>query len=346
LVPIQEARQRFEALGAAGEHMASVCLTEQGDCLRDLGRLDEAAASYEEMIERSERMEDRRAVAVGKGQLATVRLQQGRYPEALEAYAEARRAFEALGEPASVALGWHQTGMVYREAGDHDGAEQAYRQALALRVKHKLRSDEALTLNELGNLYDAMGRLEEAVNCHQKAAEIYVEFQDLRHEGGARNNLADTLLQLGRLPEARKEILRAIECMRPFGHVAQPWTSWGILYRLEQAAGNPEAAADARRQAVAAYRAYRRDGGEPKHYGGQLCDQVAQAIEQGATDQAAEGLAQFAAEPDNPAYLQALIPKLQAILEGARDPALADDPALFVGDAAELALLLERLGQA
>jgi len=286
-------------------------------------------------------------VAAGKGQLGTVRMLQRRYPEALEAHAEARRSFEALGEPANVAGAWHQTGMVYRRAGDHDRAEQAYRQSLAIEIREKDRPGEASSLGELGNLYDAMGRREQAVNCYRQAAEIYVALQDLRHEGLVRSNLAHTLLKLRRLPEARAEIRRAIECKRPFGHVAEPWKTWDILHDLEQAAGDPEAAAAARRQAVAAYLAYRRDGGESQ-VGGmtvQLCDRVAQAIAQGATGQAAEALAQLAAEPDNPAYLQALTPKLQAILQGARDPALADDPALHYTDAAELALLLERLGR-
>ena len=39
-----------------------------------------------------------------------------------------------------------------------------------------------------------------------------------------------------------------------------------------------------------------------------------------------------------------LLPHLLAILGGARDPALADDPALYYEDAVELQLLLERLG--
>jgi len=36
--------------------------------------------------------------------------------------------------------------------------------------------------------------------------------------------------------------------------------------------------------------------------------------------------------------------RLQTILEGARDPALADDPELDYRESAELLLLLERLG--
>ncbi len=54
---LDEARQRFEAVekrspGKGAERMASVCLTEQGDCLLLLGRLDDAAAAYEESIRR------------------------------------------------------------------------------------------------------------------------------------------------------------------------------------------------------------------------------------------------------------------------------------------------------
>lgn len=44
-----------------------------------------------------------------------------------------------------------------------------------------------------------------------------------------------------------------------------------------------------------------------------------------------------------PDYMRVVLPKLQAILHGSRDPALANDPALDYDDAVELRLLLERL---
>ncbi len=46
---------------SAAERMASVCLTEQAACLLYLGRLDEAAAAYEESIRRAEQLKDARA---------------------------------------------------------------------------------------------------------------------------------------------------------------------------------------------------------------------------------------------------------------------------------------------
>jgi len=264
----------------------------------------------------------------------------------LKIYAEAREIFESLGEPGTVAVAWHQIGVAHREARQFEQAERAYRQSLAIKVQQKNLAGEAASLNELGNLYNLMGRLEDAVKCYRQAADIYVRLQDQRNEGLVRNNLADTLIKLQRYDEARRELLRAIECDKPYGHAAQPWLTWAILCDLERATGNPQAADEARRQAIASFLAYRRDGGQSMDWGAQACAAVGQAIQANAPD-AATGLEQELAEElrqtDHPRP-QALIPKLQAILRGDRDPALAADPALDYDDAVELQLLLEALG--
>ncbi|MFZ4677772.1 MAG: CHAT domain-containing protein, partial [Nodosilinea sp.] len=75
-----DAQRLFEEMDSSrGALMASVTMTEQADCLADLGRLEDAAAKYEERIRRGEGLEDFRGVAVGKGQLADVLRKQGRY---------------------------------------------------------------------------------------------------------------------------------------------------------------------------------------------------------------------------------------------------------------------------
>jgi hypothetical protein len=69
---------------------------------------------------------------------------------------------------------------------------------------------------------------------------------------------------------------------------------------------------------------------------------TAQALQSQQTAELAEELAQLAAQlPER--WQQAVIAKLQAILRGDRDPALADDPELDYDDAVELRLLLELL---
>jgi tetratricopeptide (TPR) repeat protein len=347
LAPLGEAQQRFQALADAGDtdaaRMASVAITESATCLKDLGRLDEAAASYEEAIEQAEKRDDRREVAVNKGNLGTVRRRQGRYDEALRAYAEARDIFEGLGEPRSVAQSWHGIGMVHRLIRQFEQAERANRQALAILVRIGDQGGEAGALDELGLLYRRMGRLEEAVTFHRQAADIRFDVQDPAAEGRSRNNMAIALIELERHDEARRELERAIACKEPFGHAAEPWTTWALLHDLERAAGDAQVAARGRQRAVETYLAYRRAGGESRRPGAQLCGLAAQAIQQGDTEEAEQSLAQAAGAPDTADRLRAMIPKLQAILQGSRDPALAADPNLYYRDAVELQLLLEAL---
>jgi tetratricopeptide (TPR) repeat protein len=346
LPPLAEARRRFEALADAGNtsatRMASVVITIAADCMADLGRLDEAAAAYQEAIEHKEKLNDQRGVAVGKAQLGTVRMLQQRYVEALAAHRAARTSFESLGEPGHVAVAWYQIGMTHREAGQFEEAEQAYRQALAIFVRQRNHAHEASSLNELGNLYDVIERLEDAVKCYQQSAELFAQLQDQRKEGAARNNLAATLIKLQRYDEARRELLRAIECKQPYGHAAEPWTTWDILYELEQATGQPQAAAEARGRARQSYLSYRRDGGESYDWGAKQCAAISQTLADGAQDALAQELTTYLATEEHP-RTKALLPHLLAILGGAREAARADDPALFYMDAVELQLLLEGL---
>jgi tetratricopeptide (TPR) repeat protein len=348
-VPLREALERFQALADAGARdaakMASFALTEIGDCLVKLGRLDEAAVAYEEAISRDEQLGSARDVAVGKGQIGLVRLLQQRYGEALAAYEEARQTFEQLDELHTVASTWHQIGRVHEEAGQYDGAEKAYLAALRIRVQIGDRSGEAGTLGQLGNLYYAKGRLEESVCFYQQAATLFRERADLEKEGRTCNNLASTLIRLGRHDDARRELSRAIECQEPFGHTAEPWKTFSLLAALERRAGNMAAADAARKRTIDAYLAYRRDGGQNLSGAGEIFGFVAQAISAGQVPAAEAQLAQLEARAELPAFLKPLLPKLQAILRGVREPSLAADPSLDYDDAAELILLLEQLAR-
>jgi tetratricopeptide (TPR) repeat protein len=323
--------------------MASACLKEQGTCLLYLGRYVAAAAAYEEAIRRDEQREALRDVAVGKGQLGTVRLKQQRYAEALEAYQQARDTFSRLNEPGTIAVAWHQIGMVHEEAGQPEAAEEAYNQSLAIKVRLGDQAGQASTLVQLGNLYDnALQRPEEAVAFYRRAAEIYGEIGDTANEGVTQNNLSASLGKLKRFEEARKAIRRAIECNVPFGHATSPWKTWDILTKIETAAGNSAAAADARHQALGAFLAYRRDGGENQFTSGRLALSVRQALASGDLAEAASSLQQLAADPRAASMLPYLT-ALQAITAGSRDRSLAEDPALDYTQAAEVLLLIEAL---
>jgi tetratricopeptide (TPR) repeat protein len=271
-------------------------------------------------------------------------MQQRRYPEALAAYAEARARFTQLNEPGSVAAIWHQTGIVYVNAGQPEAAEDAYRKSLAIVVRLGDVAGQARTLNQLGNLYkDVLDRLEEAAAFSRQAVDKYVAIGDVAAEGVTRSNLGDTLHKLRRLDEARHEIRRAIECKAQFGHASWPWTSWAILAAIETDAGNPTAAAEAKRKAIACYLAYRRDGGENHAVEGRLCLAVTQSLRAGDAPTAASQLQQLAAHPNASGSLGTFIRALQAIVAGSRDRSLADAPDLDYDMAAEILVLIETL---
>lgn len=340
-----EAQQRFESLGEQGEQSASMTLTEQADCLRSLGRLDEAAEKYEERIKRGEKLKDYRGVAVGKGQLATVRMYQKKYTEALAEYQGALAIFEKQDEPASVAAMWHGIGWAHNENGNHEQAEGAYRRALTIETTNKNKKGQAKVLNELGNLYDnELNRPEEAVVFYRQAADICVELGNMRHEGVTRNNIAGTLRKLKRYDEARAEIMRAIECANQIGLASKPWKSFDILHEIEEATGDPTAARAALAQARDAYLAYRRQGGYAAQGHSQVVEHVVSLISQQKIEEIQKLFTQWAGEENTTDALRALMNAIVTILNGSRDKALGDDPALDYADAAEVLFLIERLG--
>jgi tetratricopeptide (TPR) repeat protein len=308
--------------------------------------LDEAAGKYQEAIELDEKGRRFRDVAVGKTQLATVHMLQKKYSDAIAEYKEALATFERQNEPPMVAVVWHQIGMVHQDAGDYEDAEAAYSRSLEIATKNNDRVGQAGSLHQLGNLYDRLNRQEEAVTFYRQAADICVETGNLRYEGITRSNIADTLHKLKRYYEARLEIMRAIECKGQVGLASEPWKSYAILCNIETAVGNQAAARDAWVQARDSYLAYRRQGGYASAGGNaNLVEHVLGLIAQQKVEEIERLFNQLASDPNTSDSRRAIMQAMITILNGSRDKALGDDPALYYADAAEVLFLIERLGE-
>jgi tetratricopeptide (TPR) repeat protein len=334
-----EVFQQLPSSGPSSSRMAPACLAELGDCLRDLGRLEEASSAYQSGLALAREQSDPQRAGVLQGQLGTVRLLQDQPDAAIEFFSQALRQLEACNDVAGVGVAWHQMGVAHRLAGRLQEAEQALQHALATATATGDRAAEAATLNELGNVWDVWGRPDEALRCYERAA----EWDDPFREGASRHNAAGVLLRAGRHDEARKALLRAIECKERVGVPGEPWKTFAMLAELEAAVGDARAARQAQQRAVESYRAYRRGGGESRTQGARLALVIDEAIRSGNPDAAARELEQVGQRKDLPGGLRALASALQAVLDGSRDTALADDGRLEYDGAAELLLLLERL---
>ncbi len=137
--------------------------------------------------------------------------------------------------------------------------------------------------------------------------------------------------------------MRAIECYKPFGTAVELWKSYNILRQIEEATGNPAAARAAWMQARDAYLAYRRQGGYAQGGGGNLVEHVMGLLSQKKVGEIQPLFDQLANNPDASDSLKLLMNAIVTILNGSRDRALGDDPALYYADAAEVLFLIERL---
>jgi len=348
LQAINEALKRFEQIASrknsdAAGIMASASLAKKGECLLDLGRLDESAAAFEECVRIADKFNSKKHAAIGKGQLGTVRSSQERYEDAIKAHNEAREIFENLGDLNMVAVAYQQLGAVHEEIGQFEEAEQSFQKSLAISEQQNNLLDQAKNLGRLGSYYAKIGRSDEAVTFLQRSAEKYVEIKNMADEGRVRGNLSITLITLKRYEEARQEIQRAIECFKPYGHGVEPWRAWDKLREIELADGNQEAAAQAREQAIKLYLAFRNDGGEDQNPGARLCTLFDDAVGSQPPEEVKKHLDEVAKDPKIPVEGKLLISKLQTVLTGSREKELASDPNLNYIDAAEILFLLEKL---
>ena len=344
---LTQARRQFQALADAGNasaaRMAAVADAETGDCLSYLRRLQDAAAAYEAALAHIAPNTVNPTVAANQLQLGLVRQRQGQYAEAAALYDAARRTFETLGESEGAAQAWRQLGLARKLTGAMEPALKACQQALYLYERQRNRAGVAEVLGELGHLHQVLNQLEEAVLAYRRMADLYAELGDGRGEEASRNKLANVLIQLRRHDEARQELYRASECNLPESPTARNWTIRRGLRDLSQMVEDSSVADQARRQSIQKYLAYRRAGGKNTHPGSKLCAQIGQAIHAGDTAPLAAKLAQIVASANVPPAGKLLITKLQAILAGSRDPALATDPELHYQYAAEIQLLLDDL---
>ena len=347
---LDEAWRRFETIAAAGsggsaEEMAAKCFFELSECLSRLGRLDEAMAACEECIRRSEQLGDYRGIAVAKANMGEILRDQGLYPEALKTWQEAREQFKALNESEdTLRVISNQLGKAYQGLGNREAAEDMFRESLKIAERLGNVAGQASTLNQLGILYkDNPGHLEEAADFFRQAVEKSVETGDVSSEGYYRNNLAASLARMKQFDKAREQLLRGIECTSHLGHESQMWASWSNLADIETEAGNPGEAANFKRKAVECYLDYRHAGGENHEGVGRISLYVTNLLLAGDDATATSFLQEHAGEPDIPSSFGAYMNALQSIVDGSRDPALADAPDLDYGMAAEILLLIETL---
>ena len=357
LQPLSESQRRYAILSTGGSPESTSFLIEttaaQGDCLRDLGRLKEAATAYEQAIhygsksqistDKQERNRTYWHIAGNMVELAATYVQMGHYSDALVEYQEAFTIIQKLSDHEMMASVLHQMGIVYMELDQLGQAETVFAEAWNLSEDIGDRARSADTLTELGNLWNIQGGLKEAAGFYHQAILAYVQLGYVPEEGAVRSNMADVLIEQGKFTEAQVELERAIECEQAQGHAAEPWKTWNIVRRLHNKMANKEAESDAYNHAISSYTAYRQAGGSSQSAWAPICTLVLDAIKSKNYGKAENVLNKLLTRQDLLESDQLCIRTLKEIIGGNHSPTLADNIQLNYLDAAELKLLFESI---
>ena len=157
-----------------------------GITLQELGRLDEAEASYTQAI-------------TLKPDFAEAHSNLGNALKELERLDEAEASYrQAIALKADYAEAHNNLGITLQGLGKLEEAEASYTQAIGL------KADYAEAHNSLGTTLKELGRLEEAEASYRKAIALKPDFAE------AYNNLGGTLQEVARLDEAKASYTQAI----------------------------------------------------------------------------------------------------------------------------------------
>jgi tetratricopeptide (TPR) repeat protein len=236
--------------------------TDLADVLAAQGKFAKAREHYLSSLDIKKRLGgDIRGEGVVLIQLGTLALREGKLAEAVKSYCEALELFQRLGEPLLESIAHHQLGMALRKAKKWDEAETHLRRAAEISVSQGWivgQNGAAVTWIELANLNRQAGRPEAAETWYRKVIEEARQFGDKVNLSKTLANLAGLLApQTGRLAEARhlaEEALAIFDTLDP--GASEIWKIFNILAWIADQEGKPEQAAEYRRLARDAKRAF------------------------------------------------------------------------------------------
>jgi tetratricopeptide (TPR) repeat protein len=175
--------------------------------LRRTGRLDQAVATSERLLELSRQLGDRHAEIEALSNRAIIRRKQGEFRPAIDDLTQAVEVAQSLGSDglADLAFLYDNLGLTLRKEGDFAAAVRMHESALATRKDLDDPRGLANGYNHLGALLRQQGQVARAEEMHQEAIRLFADLGYQRGEAQARANLGEDFQAQGKLTEATAE---------------------------------------------------------------------------------------------------------------------------------------------
>jgi adenylate cyclase len=218
--------------------------TELGDrktlawCQTSLAELSHKQGLYAEAadwLERARLIFEEDGNMVGLGQVlhygGTQAAQQGKFDESRLLYQRSLKIRRELNDQVNISSLLSNLGIISRLKGDRQSARALQEEALAIRRQLGDKSAIAVSLNNLGNLALDQGDYNEAQERLEEAVGLQREVGDRFYIANALNNLANVARDQGRLEVAKSHYKESLEINRELG------AKWAVAYLLEDIGG-------------------------------------------------------------------------------------------------------------
>ncbi|MFH1568847.1 MAG: tetratricopeptide repeat protein [Gemmatimonadota bacterium] len=174
-----------------------------GALYQEEGGIAAAVSMFRRALVLCESLKDSQGVAAAYTRLGLLFETQGDLGQARFYLEESRRLHDEQGDQRGLARDCGYLGLVSYEEGDYAAAEDLYRKALALDEQVRSVSGRAEDLGNLGNLYATQGRYDEAEEVFHRSLKLYAEAGDRRGLGGQYRSLGNLWLKRGDGEQAR-----------------------------------------------------------------------------------------------------------------------------------------------
>lgn len=212
----------------------------------ELGRSEEALATYERAVKLAQADNDRRLENALLGNLGVTLADLGLSEKAIKTYQEAVTLARAIGDRQSEATHVGNLGLAYHSVGHLDAAIESLSQALRISRELGVKRQEAFWLLNLGYVYVGQRKFEEGINHYTEALSISQSLQDLASS-------ATLFRNLGVAYEALSHYDKAVENYRQAATIMQRLDDKNGLAWLSVRYGNMLVNTDQLNQAVEFY---------------------------------------------------------------------------------------------
>ena len=197
------------------------------------GRLDEAEASFQEVLAGATEEDESDLLAAVYRNLARIHRTRGELDRAEKMLCKALVIDEKLGREAGMASTYGNLGLVYRTRGELDRAQEMLRQSLAINEKLGRREGMADQYGNLGLLYRTRGDLDQAEQMHLKSLAINKKLGRLVDVAVNYGNLGMIYKTRGDLDRAEEMLRNSLAIEEKLGRqvgMARQYSNLGLVY--------------------------------------------------------------------------------------------------------------------